>query len=335
MLNTFANGSQAGIAKMSVRGRRAGSPVTTLFVCPAVSMPAAASAAGSAGMAPPLARIATRLHTAPTATSAIPGIARLRMTAARTARFDAHVEGRPGVTDRRAERLREERDLEHEAGDRQPGPAQAKLAEAADPAADREPGEQPDRDRVEDEHGPVSPRRLTPSSPSSCSACSSVCAAIKRSTTPRPSSRRASGGRQTRPVVAPERPGRAGSQRVQADGRSASKSSVDGSDRSRSMLPIRRASVAVRPNGTGPAVPGQRSRSSSPSQYREHLGDVGEDLRRSPLPPRARGRIVRPAAMGRPRRPRAGATRQKRARAAAIAVGRSSVDMPESVARRA
>ena len=73
---------------MSVSSRSAGSATTMLLVGPLVSTPAVASAPGSAGMYPPFATIAPRLQTAPIATIAIPGSARLRSTAARTATFE-------------------------------------------------------------------------------------------------------------------------------------------------------------------------------------------------------------------------------------------------------
>src|SRR3970040_2389514 len=58
---------------MSVRGRRAGSARTTLFVCsPGPLKPARARAPGSAGMRPPFEAIATRLLSAPAATIAMP-----------------------------------------------------------------------------------------------------------------------------------------------------------------------------------------------------------------------------------------------------------------------
>ena len=89
MLKTLANGIQRGRANTSVSGRSAGSATTMLFVAPVPGPPTDASAAGSAGMYPPLATIAARLHEAPMAMMAIPGISRLRRTAARTRAVEA------------------------------------------------------------------------------------------------------------------------------------------------------------------------------------------------------------------------------------------------------
>jgi hypothetical protein len=88
MLNTFAKGSPAGIAKMSVSGCSAGFSTTTLFVCDPGSSPAVASAAGSAGMNPPLAVIAAMFEIEPRATMGMPGIRRFRTTATNTATVD-------------------------------------------------------------------------------------------------------------------------------------------------------------------------------------------------------------------------------------------------------
>ncbi len=89
MLNTLANGSQAGSANRSVSGASAGSGTTMLFDGPAGAPPTDASARGSAGIQPPLATMAARLHPAPTAMSQTPGMSRLRSTTASTATDEA------------------------------------------------------------------------------------------------------------------------------------------------------------------------------------------------------------------------------------------------------
>jgi hypothetical protein len=89
-LKTLANGTQAGRAKMSVRGRSAGSARTTLLENPSdASIPSAATASGAAGITPPLATMAARFERAPTTTSAMPGSRMLRSTATSTAAVEA------------------------------------------------------------------------------------------------------------------------------------------------------------------------------------------------------------------------------------------------------
>ena len=59
-------------------------------------------------------------------------------------------------------------------------------------------------------------------------------------------------------------------------------STRSGKRRSRSMIPIRTGSSAVRPKGTAPTPSPSMTRSISPSQNGQHLLDVGEDLARTP-----------------------------------------------------
>lgn len=83
MLNTFASGQPAGMANTSPSGasRGASTAVELLKPCGTAARPARRSAAGAAGMTPPLALIAARLAAPPAAISSSPGIRRLATTA--------------------------------------------------------------------------------------------------------------------------------------------------------------------------------------------------------------------------------------------------------------
>ena len=93
MENTFARGQERGRTNTSPRkGKFVCGPMRTEFEKPETGSSAlpvnASQAAGSDGIAPPLARMAIRFATAPIAMSVKPGCSRLRMSAARTARVE-------------------------------------------------------------------------------------------------------------------------------------------------------------------------------------------------------------------------------------------------------
>ena len=142
----------AGSANRSVSGPSAGSATTMLFDAPAGSPPTEASALASAGIQPPLATIAARLHAAPIAISATPGIATLRRTAIEHDGRRGDVDGRARVTDEAAERIGEDQDLDGQPDQGQRRPAQPQRAEPLEAATRQVAGDDPDRDRVEDEH---------------------------------------------------------------------------------------------------------------------------------------------------------------------------------------
>ena len=78
-LKTLLSGQEAGMANTSPRKASRGSSTAAELWNPGSSTgsPAAARAAGDAGMTPPLAVMASRLRAAPRAVRAIPGTRRL------------------------------------------------------------------------------------------------------------------------------------------------------------------------------------------------------------------------------------------------------------------
>ncbi len=62
------------------------------------------------------------------------------------------VERRPGVADPLADRPREQDDLQREPGDRQHPPAELEIGQTGRPPTEQETQQEPDRQRVEQEH---------------------------------------------------------------------------------------------------------------------------------------------------------------------------------------
>ena len=287
MLNTFANGSHDGIAKMSVKGRRAGSAVRTLFVWPAVSMPAAIEGrrVGRHGAAVREDRdeVAAGADGDERHAPAWPGCGARRR-------------GRPGSRPRRSPARRPRpgnRAARRRARPAPRDPATASQAQrswrrgkAAESPADREARDDADRDRVEDEHrASVARRGRSPSS-------------SRAGPRGRRGGRRRIGPPTRATVISPSlgwsptrvafrlRPSGPDPRNSSEPATIRANSSAGGRDRSRSMMARRFVSVAIRPNGTGSPSPAA-TRSSSVSPVLEHLGDVGEHLGRSP------GRLLR------------------------------------------
>ena len=114
-------------------------------------------APGSDGIAPPLARIASRLSAAPSATMGSPGGERLRRSAANTATVDATwAEGGRGHHALGDQRM-EQHELEGEPQDRHAQPPDVEVGERGDATASHGTHEQSGGDRIEQEHREVGP----------------------------------------------------------------------------------------------------------------------------------------------------------------------------------
>ncbi len=151
-LNTFVNGSHAGRANTSVSGRRAGSATITAFEEAGNGPRTPASAAGSTGMAPPLARTAARLQPAPTAISAD---SRDREVPQQNEQHDSgggDIDQGTCLADDRRDGVREEGELDHQAKHGQTRPTEPQTPERLEAAAQQIAGDDPDRDREQHEH---------------------------------------------------------------------------------------------------------------------------------------------------------------------------------------
>ena len=214
-----------------------------------------ATASGIGRHEPPLATIASRLQPAPMATTAMPGIRQLRSTATRTAQVGRDIE-RPARPRRPSTRPAARRARPGRRARRWPATPSGTADRPADPS--RPPsevaGDDPDRDGVEDEHrGSASVGLATGSG--------WLAPAGRRGPRRWPMTKRsgiaATGHLADRAGAGPPCAGRPGvrvGQRPPDAPRPASirsNSRAGGSVRSRSIMPSRSASSAMRPNGTG------------------------------------------------------------------------------------
>ena len=291
-------------------------------------------------MQPPLATIAARLQPAPTATSGHardPDVAEDGGEDQQRSRRRRSAGAAVAEPARRAASVNID-DLDERA---RPGPAGPSASRRSPRRSSRPPsevaGDDPDRDRVEDEH-----RRLrTPSGRSARipSSWTDVVGEVARRRTgrrsPRPSSRRASGGGRRalelgRPSgVARRRPNRSRASSIRSY-----------------SSPRRQRPVALEDRRAGPG----RSRSGRTARaracagqdpldlaqpVRDHLGDVGEHLGRPPPGLGRSRRSARPAATARRPRPPGRVAASRAAAVVRAVASRVVVVMAGSVARAA
>ena len=132
--NTFASGSGRGKTKMSPRKAKfVPGPIGTEFEKPVTgswaSPVSAIQANGSDGMAPPLARTATRLATAPTAMSGKPGWKRFRTERREDDDRRDDVERRAGRADALGDRRREQDELDEKPAESESPPGDVDVLE--------------------------------------------------------------------------------------------------------------------------------------------------------------------------------------------------------------
>ena len=264
MLNTLANGSHAGRAKMSVSGRRAGSARTTLLENPCGPADRCRERLRVGRHVPAVGHDRRRLLAAPSATRACPGRA-VADDGDEDGRGRGDVDRRPGSPTARRRRLGEQDDLDDQPGDGQRTQRKrSSPSRSSRPPSSVRPGS--DRDRVQDEHDAA---RLV-GRRSARIVSSWVTWLLDVAEAERLGHVR-DGHLAARGVLAPRSRSLAVS--VRQAQLPVAQARVDpgeqtgsGSVRSRSMRPMRIGSSWPRPNGTTASRPPATMRSSSPSQ---------------------------------------------------------------------
>ena len=114
-LKTFAHGTTAGMAKMSVSGRSAGFATTTLLVLPVTSKPGGRQRRGIGGHPAAVREDRGEVAAGTDRHERDPGDGEVPEHGREDDEVRGDVDRRAGVADQRAERLREDRELDNEA----------------------------------------------------------------------------------------------------------------------------------------------------------------------------------------------------------------------------